>query len=85
MTLSARPLTPPAVTQCPDLTFNQSHHAHREHNKIQPAQISQGGRTVGSKVVFTCPRGFGLGGGQHELLCLPTGHWSGPLPYCQGE
>lgn len=51
---------------------------------IEPAQIVEMNRTIGSKVIFTCPRGYGLQGSNHELECLPSGHWSGSIPYCQG-
>lgn len=54
-------------------------------NRIEPAQIVEmKSRSVGSKVTFTCPRGYGLQGSNYELECLITGSWSGSIPYCQG-
>lgn len=56
----------------------------RNSPRIESAQIVEINRTIGSKVIFTCPRGYGLKGSNHELECLPSGHWSGSIPYCQG-
>ncbi|XP_027195567.2 sushi, von Willebrand factor type A, EGF and pentraxin domain-containing protein 1-like isoform X1 [Dermatophagoides pteronyssinus] len=85
------------VTQCYDLSsnltaiiqqMNQSNNvelqtSQRNLPRIEPAQIVEMNRTIGSKVIFTCPRGYGLQGSNHELECLPSGHWSGSIPYCQ--
>lgn len=39
-------------------------------------------RKIGDKLVFSCPKGFGLQGTHHELYCLESGQWSSALPYC---
>ncbi|KAI2803698.1 hypothetical protein BLOT_007833 [Blomia tropicalis] len=83
------------VTECPNLTdLSKYPHlvASAANNdsisndlRTMPAEMQLSGEpnSIGSIVVFTCPKGFGLQGSNHELRCTESGQWSGMVPYCQ--
>lgn len=77
-----------AVTECPDLSLVDMNDVvpkivDKSLPKVQTAQIIKNQKSVGESVVFTCPKGYGLHGPNHELVCLSNGQWSGSVPYCQ--
>lgn len=37
---------------------------------------------MGTKVTFSCNNGNALIGA-HDIVCLPSGNWSAPLPVCE--
>ena len=54
-----------------------------ESEKQTRPEVLQIGRKVGDKAIFSCPRGYGLRGGEHEQHCTTNGEWSGVIPYCE--
>ena len=43
--------------------------------------MSNSDNKMNTKVVFSCENGMKLNG-TDELICLPSGHWSSPIPNC---
>lgn len=52
-------------------------------NETAPPKITIQSRSVGGKVLFSCPQGFVVEGSP-EAVCQSTGEWSDAMPLCKG-
>lgn len=71
------------VTECPDLTNITETLTTNESETRSMLRITMKGRLVGDITTFSCPIGYGLKG-NHEVICLESGHWSSAVPMCEG-